>query len=737
MSITRRALMIAGGVAGGGLVLGVATMGAWIATYDRRAEQREQLAERGTKLVAQWLMLDSDGHVTILSPHIEMGQGAQTGILQIVLDELSADPARTTVEVAPATRGFTTGDVMAGFLLDDGAMDGFSRRLVDRAFGRAVALGDIQFTGGSTAVRYTGWRGMRRAAAAAREMLIRAAATQLGVDPSTLTTDNGAVVHAASGRTVDYGALAAAAAALPMPAEPTYKPRDQWKYIGTRFPRVDIPDKVLAKAEYGIDVRIDGMRYAAVAAPSLAEGTITAIDNADEVQAMKGVEAVLNLGDMVAVVADKPWRAERAVRAVSQSCAPPPGGVLDSKRLARMREDMVLGGELSRAAARGSGVAEAIEGTDDLVEARYTVPFLAHAPMEPMNATVWEDGDTLHLATGTQDPRSTRIHIANTRGIDVDSVELHPHTIGGAFGRRSGFTPSNYNWVTSAAKIQQQVGGAVKTIWSREAGLRMSHWRPADFAWMRAKLGPDGKPEAWWARHYTTLMAAPEALPLYEHIKNVEVQHNQDPPAIRYAFWRSVDASILGFTIESFMDECARKAGTDPLDYRLSMLESGSRHARLLERVAEMSGWGSTRAEGRAVGCALNECFGSIVAQVAEVSIHAGQPKVHRVWAAVDPGLAINPDSIEAQVQGGIHYGLSAALYGQITIEDGRFVQSNFHDYRVVKFSDAPRVEVAIQETDGAPVGGVGEVGTPGAAPALCNALARLEDERRRVLPVA
>ncbi|HCH66157.1 MAG TPA: hypothetical protein DFR83_25365, partial [Deltaproteobacteria bacterium] len=494
MSITRRALMVAGGVAGGGLMLGVTTMGAWIAAYDRRSEQREALAIRGAKLVAQWILINAEGHVTILSPHVEMGQGSQTGILQIVLDELSADPARTAIEMAPSTSGFTVGDMMAGFLMGEAAMDGFSRRLVDQTFGRLVSVGNMQFTGGSTAVRFTGWRGMRRAAACAREMLVEAAATELGVEKSTLTTENGAVMHAESGRVLDFGALAAAAAALPMPTDPTYKPRDQWKYIGTRHPRVDIPEKVFATAEYGIDVRIDGMRYAAVAAPSLAEGTITGIDNRAEVEAMPGVEAIYNLGDMVAVVADKPWRAEKAVRAVQQVCTPPLGGPLDSEALLQMREDLVLGGELARATSHGSGIVEAIESAETVVEARYTVPFLAHAPMEPMNATVWEEGGQVHVATGTQDPINTRIHVANIRGIDMEQVVVHPHTIGGAFGRRSGFTPSNFNWVTSAAKIQQQAGGAVKSIWSREAGIRMSHWRPADFAWMRATLGADGKP---------------------------------------------------------------------------------------------------------------------------------------------------------------------------------------------------------------------------------------------------
>lgn len=737
MSITRRALLITGGVVGGGLVLGVATAGAFLTSFDRRAMQRDELPSSTAKLVAQWIQIDTNGHVTVLTPHVEMGQGSHTGTLQIVLDELSADPARTTIELAPATRGFTSADVMMGFVLGDEEAEGFSRRLLEKAFGRMVSMSDLQLTGGSTAIRFTGWRGIRRAAAAAREMLTEAAANQLGVGIDELTTDNGAVMHASSGERLDYGALAAAAAALPLPKEPAFKPRSAWKYIGTRFPRVDIPDKVLAKAEYGIDRRVEGAVYAAVAPPALSEGTVTGITNEDQVRGMPGVQAVLNLREMVAVVADKPWRAEKAVRAVEQACDPPAGGALDSEALVQMRQDIVREGDLSEASSRGSGAKAAIEGASDIVEAEYAVPFLAHAPMEPMNAALWEEGGKVHIATGTQDPRATRVHTASVMGVDVDDVEVHAHTIGGGFGRRSGFVPSNYNWITSAAEIFREIGEPVKVTWSREAGLRMSHWRPADVAWMRAKLGADGKPEAWWSRHYATILAPPEALPPYEGIPNVTVEHGEDQPALRYAFWRSVDASIHGFTIESFVDECARKAGVDPLDYRLSMVEPGSRYARLLQRVGEMSGWGGSRGEGRAVGCALTECFGSITAQVVEASVSGGKPVVHKVWAVVDPGLAVNPDSVEAQVQGGIHYGLSAALYGRITLKDGAIVQSNFHDYRVVKFADAPRIEVAIQETETATIGGVGEVGTPGAAPALCNALATLESERRRTLPLA
>ncbi len=448
---------------------------------------------------------------------------------------------------------------------------------------------------------------------------------------------------------------------------------------------------------------------------------------------MRGVEAVLNLGHVVAVVADKPWRAEAAVRAIDMTTTPPAGGPHDSEVLLAVRRDLVRQGELSEAISRGDGAKDHISAADTVVEAEYTLPFLAHAPMEPMNATVWKESDQVHIATGTQDPLSTRIRTAAVLGIDVEQVVVHPHTIGGGFGRRAGLSGSSFNWVRAAAEIHGKVGGAVQMIWSREAGIRMSSYRPADVGWLRATLGPDGKPVAWWSRHYTKVFAPPEAVPPYD-IPHVTVEHAALEPALPYAFWRSVDASIHGYTIECFLDELATAAGEDPLAYRLSLVAPTSRYARLLARVAELSDWSGTPPAGTARGVALNECFGSIVAQVAEVSIEGGRPKVHRVWAAVDPGTAINPDSVRAQVEGGIQFGLSAALFGQITLKDDIVEQSNFHDYRVVRFGDAPRVEVDILETPNAPVGGIGEVGTPGAAPAVANALARL-GTRPRALP--
>jgi len=731
VSFTRRAFVIGGSLAGGGMVVGVTTIGAWMSSYDRRSVQAEHLPEGGAKLVAQWIRIAADNTVTVLTPHVEMGQGSQTGTLQIVLDELDADPTHTHIELAPARSGFTIGDVMVGFIAPES--EGFSRRVLEKSFGRLADLNSWQFTGGSTAIRFTGWRGIRHGAAAARQMLLQAAAERLGVPSDALQTHDSHVIW--NDQRIPYGALADAASKLPTPVQPVLKTPEQWRYIGRPHPRIDLPDKVFARAEYGIDRVVPGMRYAAVVPPTLAEGTITGVTNTAEVSAMRGVERVLNLGSVVAVVADKPWRAERAVRAVQMEVTPREEPLYDSDVLRPVRGEILQIGELFVAASRGEGAKEAIGGGERVIGAEYTLPFLAHAPMEPMNATIWEDGGKVHIATGTQDPFATRTQTAAVLGRPVDAVVVHPHTLGGGFGRRAGASGASFNWVRIAAQLQKEAGGALQMLWSREAGLAMSSYRPADHAWLRATLGPDGRPTAWWARHHAPISTAQDALPPYD-IPHVTVEHTRLEPALPFAFWRSVDASIQGFTIESFVDELAIAAGEDPLAYRLSLVDSQSRYARLLSRVADLSGWGGAQPEGMALGVALNECFGSIVAQVAQVSLEDGRTRVHRVWAAVDPGLAINPDSVKAQVEGGIHFGLSAALYGQITIRQGAIEQTNFHNYPVVRMADAPRVEVVIQQTPGATVGGVGEVGTPGAAPAVANALAQLT-QRPRTLPIA
>lgn len=734
MKISRRTLLVTGGLTGGGLLLGVIGMGGWVRSFDRRDTQREGLPEGKIKMITQWITVSPEGHTTLLSPHTEMGQGAQTGLMQIVMDEMDVDPKRMSVEQAPASPEFTHSDAIAGFILGETEMTGWTKKFVENFFGRASMLGKIQFTGGSTSIRFTGWRGIRHAAAAAREMLAQAGAQKLGVPVEEVSTVDSQVVHTGSNRSVDYGEIVEAASALAVPETPRFKTPEEWKYIGKRYDRVDLPDKVYAKAVYGIDVDVPNMRFAAVAPPPIALAKITGVENEAEVRAMRGVEAIVVMDDAVGVVADNPWRAEQAARAAKIAYDEPSDGLLDSALILEQQRAAIDAGRFDTAFESGDAPGQLSSG--DVIEAEYIVPFLAHAPMEPLNATIWEEGGKTHVATGIQGPLAARAGVADVLGLDMEDVVMHAHTMGGGFGRRNGLSGPSMNWLTQTAKIQQAVGGAIKLTWSREADIQLSTFRPADVARMRAKLDASGRPIAWHTQTYAGIGAPSEAVPVY-NIPNVTIETANRDPALPFAYWRSVDASTHAFFVEGFIDELAHAAKADPVEYRLSLLEGKTRHLRVLNHVAKMAQWskGATTPNA-ALGVALFESFGSIVAQVAEVSLDDKTPRVHNVWCVIDCGVAINPNSVEAQMQGGIYYGLTAALYGEITVKQGKISQSNFHDYRMVRFSDAPRIKVEILTSLDAPVGGAGEPGTPPIAPAVANALAAL-DKRPRKLPLA
>lgn len=733
MKINRRKFLISGGLVGGGFLLGAVGLGGWVSNYDQRALQSGALPDGNVKMVAQWITIAPDGAVTLLSPHTEMGQGAQTGLLQIVLDEMDVDPERITVEMAPAAPEFSHGDAIMGFIVGERELADWTRRFMQKTLGRMAEMRNIQLTGGSASIRFTGWKGLRFAAAAGRQMLAQAGAEKLGVPVSEVITRDSKIIHAASKREVGYGEVAAAAADLAMPEDPKFKDPAEWRYIGKPFPRVDIPDKVFVKAVYGIDVEVPNMRYAAVAPPPITQAKVTGISNREEVEARRGVEAVILLDDVVAVVADNPWRAEQAARSAKIEYDAPSGEQLDSEKLLAGRRAAIARGKFDEVHAVGDAPAQLSGG--EIIEAEYIVPFLSHSPMEPLNATVWEEGGKIHLATGVQGPLGARASVAKALGISLDEIILHPHTMGGGFGRRNSLSAESMNWLTHAAMVQREVGGAVKLIWSREADVQLSTFRPADVAKVSAKLGPDGKPVAWHTRTYAAIGVPGEAIPPYD-IPNIKIETVNGEPALPFAYWRSVDASTHSFFIESFIDELARSAGEDPIAYRVSLLGKHPRHVKILEHAAKMAGWPKPKdaAPNSALGVAIFKSFGSVVAQIAEVSIQNKLPRVHRVWCAIDCGVAVNPNSVEAQMQGGIVYGLTAALYGAITMRDGQIQQSNFHNYRMLRLADAPRIEVDIVNTPDAPVGGAGEPGTPPIAPAVGNAIAALE-ARRRSLP--
>ena len=730
MRITRRGLLVGAGVAGGGLLIGSVGIATYIAAYDQKRAQQAVLGQ--SKMVTQWISIAPDNRVTLHGPHTEMGQGTQTSLLQILLDELDADPATTGYELAPADPAFTLSDMFEGMLAEMGGVtleDGWTDAFLRDVFARAASLAGAQFTGGSMSVRLTGWYGIRRVAAAARAMLAQAGADALGVPLAEVRTADSHVHHDGSGRSLSYGELTEAAALLPVPGAPTYKDPSTYRFIGTRFPRFDLPEKVFGEPVYGIDVAVPGMRYAAVAPPPLAQGRVTGLSNRAEVEARRGVEAVVVMEDAVAVVADNPWRAEQAVRQLDILCEPPDGGPIDDTALRERRVAAVEAGG-DEVMSHGDGL-EALDGVG-VVKATYVTPYYVHVPMEPMNATVWEEGGKHHVATGTQGPLNTRYIAAEALGRSFDDVVLHAKTMGGGFGRRNALVAASINWVVQACRIQKAVGGAVKMTWSREAGVRMSTYHPADAAHLRARLGADGRPTAWLIDAYAPLFPMEEVMPPYQ-VPHWTVRSVAGEPALPYGYWRSVVAFTTTHFYEAFIDELAGAAEQDPLDYRLALLTE--QQGAVLRRVREMSGWQGPKVGDRGYGVAFIRSFGSTAAAVVEVSLERGRPKVHQVWCAVDCGIPVNPGSVEAQAQGGLYWGLSAALYEKLAFEGGRMVQSNFHDYRVAAFHDAPRIHVDVLRDTGSPIGGVGELTTPLAAPALVNALAALA-ERRRTLPV-
>ncbi len=732
MGITRRIFMIGGATVGGGLLLGIGGVGAHLMTHNRINTQRDGHTDNNSTLVNLWLRITPDNNIIVINPHTDMGQGTATGLMQIVADEIDADWSQMKSQAAPADVAYSNGKVFEGFMREMVTPPEWAGNLVENGFYRMGDLMKMQMTGGSSAVRFTGWDAMRKAAAATRQMLLAAAAEKLDVDIASLKTQSGTVVHENSGQSYTYGELAADAANRDLPKDAAFKAADQWRFVGNSIDREDVPAKVLATAEYGIDAEVPDMQYAAIATSGVFGAQISSIDNADEIKTARGVSDVLIVPDGVAVVADNPWRAEQAVRKVVFQRESHANDTLHTEDVVQNQRD-ALAGELSEGLSTG----EAVEGAAD-IKAEYLVPYLAHATMEPMNATVWMQDGKLNVIAGVQNPLGARQRAAKEAGMKIDDVIFHSRQMGGGFGRRVAFSTTGdepLSWLVQAVRIALHSNKAVKTTWSRETDTRSDVYRPLVLGQYEGALADDGKPLLWRSRSYGKEMNIKAIAPPYA-IPNIKVSYADQPHPIPTGFWRSVEHSQHGFFVESFIDELAMAANADPLQYRLSLLAKDSAAASVLNKVAEMSGWRyGADADGRAMGVALVHSFGSTVAQVVEASMTSNGVSAHRVWCAVDCGTAVNPQAVEAQVQGAVHYALSAALYGKCDLKDGGIVQSNFHDYRLVGLAESPAVEVAIVKSD-SPIGGVGEIGVPPLAPALSNALAVTDGVRRRSLPL-
>ncbi len=682
-----------------------------------------------------WIRVGKDGIVTVLVDRSEMGQGVSTSLPMLVAEELDADWSKVRYEYAPA----------------------------NDAYANPTLPFKAQLTGGSSAIRGA-WRPLREAGAKARAMLVAAAAAQWNVSAGECQTENGSVVHTGSGRQAEYGSLAEQAGQLAVPANVPLKDPKTYRFIGKPIARLDLPEKVTGKATFGLDARPEGVLVAVVARCPTFGGKLQTFDAA-KARAIPGVRLVAKIDSGVAVVANSYWEAKRGRDALEITWNHGPHANLSSEEITERFEQLANGeGRVARKAGDASAV---LAAAPKKVDAVYSLPYLAHATMEPMNCTahVRKDGVTLWVPTQFQSGPSffagggSRGVAASIAGVPLSSVEVHTTNLGGGFGRRS-----ELDFVAEAVQIAKLAPAPVKLIWSREDDIRHDFYRPASYHKLSAALGSDGMPIAWshrvvapsimsrflpgWLPNWMAHLAGPMkggidpsavegAADLPYAIPALEVTYAQADVGVPVGFWRSVGHSSNPFVVEGFVDELAAAVGQDPFEYRRKLLANAPRHRKVLETAAEKAGWGGPPPAGRFRGIAVHESFGSFAAEVAEVSIEAGnQVRVHRVVCAIDCGMVVNPDTIAAQIEGGIVYGLSAALKGKVTIEKGGVKQSNFHDYQVLRMSEMPVVEVYLVPSGDLP-GGVGEPGTPPIAPAVANAVFAATGKRVRTLPIA
>lgn len=705
----RRSFLKASLAAGGALVVGLNI------PLVTRAEERLGIKPPEPAADFQpnaFIKIAKDGKVTVVVGQVEMGQGVLTSLPMIVADELEVAWANVSYESAPADKAFVNPQM------------------------------GMQGTGGSSSVKAF-FMPLRKSAAAVREMLVAAAAQQLGAPVGELKAANGEVVHTASSRKVKYGDILEAAAKITPPAEPKLKDPKDFKYIGKGIKRLDTPDKVTGKAVFGLDVKVPGMLYATILRSPVIGGKVKSVDDA-AAKAIKGVTNIVPLGYGVAVVAENYYAARRGRTALKVTWDDGPMATVSSETLYAKFADGA-NKEKGLEAGKKGDVEAAKPKAAKTVEAVYWAPYLAHTCMEPMNFTADVRADGAEVWGGIQAQMQVQETVAKIAGVPVEKVKVNTTLLGGGFGRRF-----ELDYVIDAATVSKAVGKPVKVVWTREDDVQNDFYRPAAYNKMSAGLDASGNPVFWHHRIATDSImtrfgwvqpgkvdgsSVEGAADLPYDFPNFQCDWINTNSGVPVGFWRSVGSSHTAFSTECFLDEVAAAAGKDPVAFRLAMLGKHPRHAGVVKLAAEKANWGKPSA-GTFQGIAVHESFGSWVAQVAEVSVAKdGQVKVHRVVCAVDCGQVVNPDTVAAQMEGAIVYGLSAALYGEITVKDGKVEQRNFNDYKALRISEMPKVEVYIVPSN-EKHGGVGEPGTPPIAPAVVNAIFAATGKRVRSLPI-
>ncbi len=697
---SRRDFLKASALASGGLMLGITLTG---------CAKPAALGGAGGQPVA-WLRIGGDDRITVLVDRSEMGQGVYTAMTQLLAEELGIDPIRVAVEAAPV------GAVYVNALLG------------------------AQITGGSTSVR-DAWDKLRLAGAQARTMLVQAAAAHWGVEGSTLKVQDGAVLR--GNERLTFGQLAEAAAKLPVPKDVALKDPKDFSTVGKPQKRLDAPAKVDGSAVYGIDVKLPGMLHAALRQTPTLGGSVAGLD-ATAAEAMPGVRRVMTVTNGVAVIADHYWQAKQALDAVKITWTPGPNATLDT---VSMRSKLRAAAARPGKSVRNEGdVAAGLKGAAKTLRAVYELPLLAHATLEPQNCTadVRADGADIHVNTQTQ--TIAQATVAQVAGLKPEQVRIHTTLLGGGFGRRL-----EVDYIPAAVEASKAIGKPVKLIWSREEDTTHDAYRPPAYDEVAGGLDADGKLVAWQlhitspsitARMFPAVVEnavdpfAVEAASNYPYdVPNIAVDYNREEIGIDVGYWRSVSHALNCFVAESFMDELAHAAGKDPYAFRAGLLSKQPRYQRVLDAAAEKAGWGKAPA-GHFQGIALMEGYGSYLAQVVEVSVKGGALKIHRITCVVDCGRMVNPNIVDQQVEGSILFGLTAALWGEVTLKGGQVQERNFDRYRLLRLPESPRIEVVLLESTEAP-GGMGEPATALIAPALTNAIFAATGKRLRSLPIA